>query len=81
MEELLIPNTAKYDVATFNVLVNGKEVDPTYQLLSLAVSKEVNRVSSAKLIFRDGDASLRLFAISNKNDFIPVVKNSLTILS
>ncbi len=79
MEELLIPNTAKYDVATFNVLVDGKEVDPTYQLLSLSVLKEVNRISSAKLVFRDGDASLRSFAISNKNDFIPGNKIQINI--
>jgi Rhs element Vgr protein len=79
MEELLIPNPAKYDVATFNILVNGKEVDPAYQLLSLSVIKEVNRVSSAKLIFRDGDASLRSFAISNKNDFIPGNKIQVNI--
>ena len=79
MEELLIPNAAKYDVATFNVLVDGKEVDPTYQLLSLSVLKEVNRVSSAKLVFRDGDASLRSFEISNKNDFIPGKKIQVNI--
>ena len=71
MEELLIPNPAMYDVATFNILVDGREADPTYQLLSLSVLKEVNRVSSAKIVFRDGDASLRSFEISNKDDFIP----------
>lgn len=79
MEELLIPNNAKYDVATFNVLVDGKEVDPTYQLLSLSVLKEVNRVSYAKLVFRDGDASKRTFDISNKNDFIPGKKIQVNI--
>lgn len=79
MEELLIPNNAKYDVATFNVLVDGSEVDPTYQLLSLSVSKEVNRVSYAKLVFRDGNASQRSFDISNKNDFIPGKKIQVNI--
>jgi Rhs element Vgr protein len=71
MEELLIPNDAKYDVATFNILVDGKQADPTYQVFSISVSKQVNRVSSAKIIIRDGDASERSFAISNKDDFAP----------
>ncbi len=79
MEELLIPNTAKYDVDTYNILVNGKEADPSYELISLSVLKEVNRVSSARLIFRDGDASLRKFEISNKNDFVPGNKIQINI--
>ena len=79
MEELLIPNAAKYDVATYNILINGKEVTPTYQLLSLSVIKEVNRVSTAKLVFRDGDAALRAFEISNNKDFIPGNKIQINI--
>lgn len=71
MEELVIPNSAKYDVATFNLLVNGKEVDPTLKLMSLSVLKEVNRVPSAKIVIRDGDASKQNFEVSNKDDFIP----------
>jgi len=71
MDELLIPNSARYDVATCNVLVNGREVDPTYQLLSLSIIREVNRIPVASLVYRDGDASKQAFEISNKNDFVP----------
>jgi Rhs element Vgr protein len=79
MEELLIPNPAKYDVVTYNILIDKKEIDSTYQLLSLSISKEVNRVPVAKVIFRDGDASERTFAISDKNDFVPGKKIQINI--
>jgi Rhs element Vgr protein len=71
MDDMLIPNSSRYDVATYNVLVNGREVNPVYQLLSLSIIREVNRVPVATLIYRDGDASQQAFEISNKKDFIP----------
>jgi Rhs element Vgr protein len=71
MSELIIPNPAKNDVASYNILINGKEADPTYKLMSLSVLREVNRVPVAKLVFIDGDAAKRSFEISNKNDFVP----------
>ena len=71
MEELLIPNPAKYDVATYSILVNGKAVDPSYKLLSLSIAREVNRVPVAKIVFVDGDAAARSFKISNADDFVP----------
>ncbi len=71
MAELIIPNAAKNDVASYNILINGKDADPTYKLMSLSILKEVNRVPVAKIVFVDGDAAKRSFEISNKNDFIP----------
>ena len=79
MEELLIPNPAKYDVVTYNILIDKKEIDSTYQLLSLSISKEVNRVPVAKVVFRDGDASERTFTLSEKNDFVPGKKIQINI--
>jgi Rhs element Vgr protein len=70
-EELIIPNPAKNDVATYNILINGKEADPTYKLMSISILKEVNRVPVVKIVIIDGDAAARSFAISNSNDFIP----------
>ena len=71
MAELIIPNPAKNDVASYNILINGKDADPTYKLISLSILKEVNRVPVARIVFVDGDAAKRSFDISNKNDFIP----------
>jgi Rhs element Vgr protein len=79
MPDLLIPNDSKHDVATFKIMVDGTELDPSYQLLSLSISKELNRVSSASIIFRDGDAALETFALSNKADFVPGKKIEISI--
>lgn len=79
MADVLIPNDSKHDVATFKIVVDGVELDPSYQLLSLAIHKELNRVSSTSLVFRDGDAALQTFPLSNKADFVPGKKIEISI--
>ena len=79
MADILIPNDSKHDVATYKIMVEGTEVDPSYQLLSLSIFKELNRVSVATLIFRDGDAALQTFTLSNKQDFVPGKKIEISI--
>lgn len=71
MEELLTPNPSRHDVATFTILVNDTTVNPAYEILSIAITKEVNRVPVARLVIRDGEASEGDFEISNQDDFIP----------
>ncbi len=67
----IIPNDSKYDLVTFDILSEGKEMDPTFQVFSVVVKKEVNRIPTAKLVIRDGDAAKEDFEISNKDFFIP----------
>lgn len=71
MEELLIPNPSQHDVASFTILVNGTAINPAYEILSIAITKEVNRIPAAKIIVRDGDAAAGDFEISNQDEFIP----------
>lgn len=56
-------------VATPTILSRGKAIDPGYALLALDIRKEVNRISTARMIFLDGDAALRKFAISDTKSF------------
>lgn len=71
MEELIIPNPSKHDVASFTVLLGGVAMDASYEVLSISIEKEVNRIPAARIILKDGDASLANFEISNKEDFVP----------
>lgn len=71
MEELIIPNPSQHDVSTFDILVNNTPINASYQLLGISINKEVNRIPTAKIIMRDGDAAQRTFEISNSNDFVP----------
>ncbi|NUQ23501.1 MAG: type VI secretion system tip protein VgrG [Saprospiraceae bacterium] len=66
-----VPNPSTHDVVTFDLVVNGNAVDSGYQVLSVSTTKEVNRVPSARIVLRDGEASDADFPISNTDDFIP----------
>ena len=70
-EQLLIPNPSLHDVVTYKIIVEGSEVDPGLKLLPLSISKEINRIPFAKIVFRDGDASEQKFEISDMDFFIP----------
>lgn len=71
MPETLIPNNSLHNVVTFDIQVDGQAMNPSYQVISVSVDKEVNRIPMAKIILRDGDASKKTFEISNTDDLIP----------
>ena len=66
-----IPNESLHDLITFDILSEGQPINSGYQVLSLSVSKEINRIPTAKIVFIDGDASEEKFEISDTSDFIP----------
>ncbi len=70
-QELFVPDKSVQGVVTYQVLINGQAVSPVYELLSLVITREMNRVPSAKIIFKDGDPSERKFELSDANDFVP----------
>ena len=69
--DLLIPTNSQYGVVTTQVRVDGAEIPPTTQVLTIAITKEVNRIPTAILVIRDGDPALETFAESDSNHFIP----------
>jgi Rhs element Vgr protein len=69
--EQIATNTAVHDVVTYDIAVNGSPVDAGLQLLSMVISKELNRVPTARLVFRDGNAADQNFPVSNDTVFIP----------
>jgi len=70
-QQLFVPNTSLNNVVTYQVLINGQVANPSYELLSMLITREVNRVPSARLVFKDGDPSQSTFALSEANDFVP----------
>ena len=56
---------------TITVLSEGKKMDQGYELLSVDVSREVNRIPYAQLTLLDGSAPKRKFAISDTGFFDP----------
>ncbi|HYF32557.1 MAG TPA: type VI secretion system tip protein VgrG [Chitinophagaceae bacterium] len=79
MSDVVIPNTSRHDVSTYDILVDEVAVDPSFQVLSISVLKEANKIPIAKITFRDGEAADRTFAISNEAFFIPGKKIKIKI--
>jgi Rhs element Vgr protein len=77
MQQIFIPDTSTTGTVTYQILVGGNVANPVYELLSMVITRESNRVPSARLTFKDGDPSQKTFALSEQNDFIPGV--SITI--
>lgn len=59
------------DLITYKVMVGTTELPKTYQVKSIVVSREVNRIPLAQLIIMDGDPSERDFKVSNEDLFVP----------
>lgn len=70
-ENRRIPTQQATDLPDFSILSDGTEVSKAYQVLSILVTKEVNRISTAKIAFRDGSPAEEDFPISNSDEFVP----------
>jgi Rhs element Vgr protein len=71
ISEQVIPTSASPSVCTFTVLSDGTAVSGIYQVLSIIVQREVNRIPTATLIIRDGDPGSQEFEASDADLFIP----------
>jgi Rhs element Vgr protein len=66
-----IPTPSTPDVCTVVVLVDGREIPNKFHILSINVSREVNRIPSASLQIEDGEAAKQTFLASNSEHFLP----------
>lgn len=79
MQEVNLINTAQHNVSSFDILIDDKAIPTTYQVMSISVTREINRVPSARITLRDGEAAKRTFEISNKNDLTPGQKITIKV--
>src|SRR3982750_2543297 len=71
--------TGPSGVATYSISVDGKSVEAGLQVLSISLTKELNKIPLAKNTIRDGDAAQKDFAVSNQDNFIPGKKIIINI--
>lgn len=69
--ERTIPSAKAKSVVTTTLFSDGNEVTKQYQVLSIVVNKEVNRIASAMITILDGEPSKESFEISSKPEFEP----------
>ncbi len=71
MQSTTIPTPASPDLCTFKVLIEGTEMPGTVQVVSIAVTRELNRIPTATLYIQDGEAAETTFKQSNTDLFVP----------
>lgn len=71
MSDRTIPQDTTFDVATFTLKSDGKDVTNVYAVLSLVVDRVVNRIPTARIVLKDGSAADETFSASDSDDFIP----------
>lgn len=69
--ESTIPTPATPDVCTIKILAEGEEISGSFHVVSVSVSRELNRIPTAVVQFQDGEASRASFEASNTDLFIP----------
>ena len=65
-----VPTPATPDVCTMAILIGGQEIPGTLHVLSLAVSRELNRIPSAAIQIEDGEPAKATFAASSSDTFL-----------
>lgn len=66
-----IPTPDTPDVCTVAILIEGTEISGEFQVQSICVTRELNRIPTATIQLQDGEAAKATFAASNTAHFIP----------
>ncbi len=74
----VIQTSKSADLVTHKILIEGEELSKTYQVKSIVVQNEVNRIPMAQIVLVDGVASERDFKLSNEDLLIPGKKIEIT---
>lgn len=69
--ERTIPSEQPKTVVTSTITSGGTQIPETCHVLSVVVSKEVNRIPVATIVIADGDPAGQSFEMSNKAEFEP----------
>lgn len=70
-QERVLPTNQPATTVSPVILIEGNELARTWQIDSITIRKEVNRIAWAKIVILDGDASGGVFTASNDQLFIP----------
>ena len=65
------PITENSDRLDISILSGGSPINSAYQIVSVQVSKEVNKIPTARIEIIDGSPATEDFTISDSNDLVP----------
>jgi Rhs element Vgr protein len=70
-DERIIPAPASTDLPTYRILIDGQEISSEHHLVSLTVTKAVNKIPAAQIVLLDGDSAQEDFPLSSSDKFVP----------
>lgn len=70
-DDRLLPTSQSTDLPTFQIFAGGQELPTTANAIAVIVTLAMNRIPTARLIFKDGDAAKEDFPLSNSGILIP----------
>ncbi|MEO7766307.1 MAG: hypothetical protein ABIS01_02735, partial [Ferruginibacter sp.] len=59
------------NLVSMKLLVDGKEISNTYQVVSITLQQELNKIPSAHIMIMDGEVNKEEFPASSSDDFKP----------
>jgi len=65
------PRHQDSDLISYSIFIDGTEMSEEKELLSAEITREVNKIPTAKIVIIDGDASKEEFEISEKDGYEP----------
>ncbi|WP_299248457.1 type VI secretion system tip protein VgrG [uncultured Aquimarina sp.] len=77
-EGSVIQTSKNADLVTHKLLVGGQELSKKYQVKTISIEKEVNRISTANIILIDGEPAKQDFELSNEELLIPGTEVEIT---
>jgi Rhs element Vgr protein len=71
VSDRVLPTSQSTDLPTFTIFSEGRELPGTVNIISIAVNKTINRIPTARITFKDGDAAKEDFPLSNGDALLP----------
>jgi phage protein D len=65
------PVDAATSLITFSIKVNGLPIKSYYQVISIDVERDIDKLDYARFTIADGSAEEAIFSISDSTDFVP----------
>jgi Rhs element Vgr protein len=72
------PVVATSDLVTYTIKINGQSIDTSFQVLSVMVNNQMNRIPFCEIEILDGNADSEDFPISDGSAFVPGNKMEVT---
>lgn len=56
---------------TYKITSNGSDIDNTYQVMSMNVERHLNKIATAQITIKDGEAANQKFEVADSETFAP----------